>query len=82
MEQHISNTAVQEARCGAPEMFQGYPDVLNLDEMSEILQISTKTGRQLLSSGKIRSFRIGRSYRIPKPYLISFVTGTPFHEVS
>lgn len=73
--------AVQRPRAIGAEMFQGYPDVLNLEEMSELLQISTKTGRQLLSSGKIRSFRIGRSYRIPKPYLISFVTGTPFHEV-
>lgn len=57
------------------EMFQGYPDVLNLEEMSELLQISTKTGRRLLNSGEIRSFRIGRSYRIPKQHLISFIMG-------
>ena len=59
------------------EMFQEYPDVLNLEEMSELLQISTKTGRRLLNNGEIRSFRIGRSYRIPKQHLISFIMGIP-----
>ena len=63
------------------EMFQGYPDVLNLEEMSELLQISTKTGRRLLNSGEIRSFRIGRSFRIPKQHLISFIMGTPSEKV-
>ena len=59
------------------EVFRDYPDVLNLKEMSELLQISTKTGRKLLRSGKIRSFRIGRNYRIPKRNLISFVFDSP-----
>lgn len=63
-------------------MFQGYPDVLNLEEMSELLQISTKTGRRLLNSGEIRSFRIGRSYRIPKQHLISFIMGIPSEKVA
>lgn len=63
------------------EMFQGYPDVLNLEEMSGLLQISTKTGRRLLNSGEIRSFRIGRSYRIPKQHLISFIMGIPSEKV-
>lgn len=63
------------------EMFQGYPDVLNLEEMSELLQISTKTGRRLLNSGEIRSFRIGKSYRIPKQHLISFIMGIPSEKV-
>ena len=59
------------------EVFRGYPDVLNLKEMSELLQISTKTGRRLLNNGEISSFRIGRSYRIPKENLISFIYGSP-----
>ena len=55
--------------------------MLNLEEMSELLQISTKTGRRLLNSGEIRSFRIGRSFRIPKQHLISFIMGTPSEKV-
>lgn len=74
-------TTMQNLRAIGTEMFQGYPDVLNLEEMSELLQISTKTGRRLLNSGEIRSFRIGRSYRIPKQHLISFIMGSPSEKV-
>ena len=49
--------------------------------MSKLLQISTKTGRRLLNSGEIHSFRIGRNYRIPKACLISYVTGIPLERV-
>ena len=53
--------------------FQDYPDVMSLEEMSRLLRVSTKTGRQLLASGAVPSLKIGRSYRIPKPYLISYL---------
>ena len=80
MENQIQQTEYRSSICGA-EIFQGYPDVLNLEEMSELLQISTKTGRRLLNNGEIRSFRIGRSYRVPKQHLISFIMGTPSEKV-
>lgn len=54
-----------------------YPDVLNLEQMSQILGISTKTGGKLLQGGTIKSFRVGRSYRVLKPYLISYMTSAP-----
>lgn len=57
-------------------MFRDYPDVLNVSQMSEILHVSTKTGRRLLREGTVRSVRIGKSYRIPKAYLISYVYPT------
>lgn len=74
-------TTMQNLRAIGTEMFQGYPDVLNLEEMSELLQISTKTGRRLLNSGEIRSFRIVRSFRVPKQHLISFIMGIPSGKV-
>ena len=80
MENQIQRSEHGSAICGV-EMFQGYPDVLNLEEMSELLQISTKTGRRLLNNGEISSFRIGRSYRIPKQHLISFILGIPSEKV-
>ncbi len=80
MENQVQLSENGSALCGAA-MFQGYPDVLNLEEMSELLQISTKTGRRLLNNGEIRSFRIGRSYRIPKQNLISFIMGIPSEKV-
>lgn len=54
-----------------------YPEVLNLEQMSQILGISVKTGSKLLHGGIIKSFRVGRSYRVLKPYLISYMTSTP-----
>ena len=55
------------------DLFKSYPDVLSLSEMSEILHISTKTGGKLLQNGIIKSLKIGKTYRLPKPYLISYL---------
>lgn len=53
-------------------MLQGYPDVLNIEQLCEILKISTKTGYRLLKDGKIQSLKVGRSYRIPKAHLVAY----------
>ena len=50
-----------------------YPDVLNIEQLSEVLGISTKTGYRLLREGTINSIRVGRTYRIPKVYLLSYL---------
>ena len=67
----MDNIVSMDALCSS--MFQDYPDVLDLRQVSEILQISTKTGSRLLRDGTIKSLKIGNSYRIPKPYLISYI---------
>ncbi len=55
-------------------MFRKYPDVVNVTQMCEMLgNISTKTGYELLRTGKIKSFQIGRSYRIPKVYILEYM---------
>lgn len=54
-------------------MLKGYPDVMNINEMCDILGVSTKTGYQLLKSGKIMCLKVGRSYRIPKAHLLSYL---------
>ncbi len=50
-----------------------YPDVLNIEQLSEVLGISTRTGYRLLREGTINSIRVGRTYRIPKVYLLSYL---------
>lgn len=50
-----------------------YPDILTVEDMSKALGISTKTGYKLLKNNKISSMRIGRSYRIAKVHLLSFL---------
>ena len=53
-------------------MSQECPDVINIEQVCEILKISTKTGYRLLKDGKIQSLKVGRSYRIPKAHLVAY----------
>lgn len=53
--------------------FVHYPDVLSIDEASELLGISTKSCYRLLQQNKIRHIRIGRVYKIPKAHLLSYL---------
>ena len=59
-----------------------YPDVLNIDQMCEILSVSTKTGYALLKKGSIQHLKVGRSYRIPKAHLLTYLIGfAPGHTI-
>ena len=50
-----------------------YPDVMDIEQMCRVLHVSTKTGYRILQEGKIRSLKVGRSYRIPKTHLLSYL---------
>lgn len=55
-------------------MFRDYPDVVNVEQMCEMLGgISIKTGYRLLKDGTIKSFAVGRRYRIPKLYILEYL---------
>ena len=46
-------------------LFADYPDVVNVEQMREMLR--------LLRSGEIRSFIVGRRYRIPKLNILEYL---------
>ena len=50
-----------------------FPDILNVDQLCEVLGISTKTGYKLLSNGTIAALKVGRAYRIPKMHVLSYL---------
>lgn len=50
-----------------------YPDILTVEEMSLALGVSTKTGYKLIRENKIECIKVGRSYRIPKAHLLSYM---------
>ncbi|NBI11504.1 DNA-binding protein [Colidextribacter sp. OB.20] len=50
-----------------------YPDILTVEEISQALGISTKTGYRLLRENKIEHLKVGRSYRIPKAHLLAYL---------
>ena len=54
-------------------MLKDYPDVLNIDQMCEILSVSTKTGYKIIKFGSICCLKVGRAYRIPKAHLFSYL---------
>lgn len=54
-------------------MLREYPDILNINQASEVLDISTKTCYKLLQEGKIIGLKVGRAYRIPKIHILSYL---------
>lgn len=57
-------------------MFTDYPDVVNVEQLCEMLGgTSTKSVYRLLKIGAIQSYWIGKRYRIPKVFVIEYLTG-------
>ena len=55
-------------------LFTEYPDVVNVKQMCEMLGgICDKTAYRLLKSGEIKSFIVGRHYRIPKLNILEYL---------
>lgn len=57
----------------------GYPDILTVHDMQNILKIGRNTAYHLIDSGHIRHVRIGRSIRIPKTCLIDFLSSADYN---
>lgn len=54
-------------------MLRKYPDVLNINQVCEILGISLKTAYGLIQENRIECLKVGRAYRIPKPFLLNYL---------
>ena len=55
-------------------LFTEYPDVVNVEQMCEMPGgICDKTAYRLLKSGEIKSFIVGRHYRIPKLNILEYL---------
>ena len=56
-------------------MFPEYPDVVNVEQLSEMLGgVSIKTVYLLLKSVKIKSLYFGKRYKIPKLFVVEYLT--------
>lgn len=53
---------------------QKYPDVLTVKQAQTALGIGRISVYNLIESGQLQAFRIGRAYKIPKKSLIIFLT--------
>ena len=54
-------------------MLKPFPDILNVIQLSQILNVSVKTTYKILQENKIDSIRIGRAYKIPKVNVIQYL---------
>lgn len=54
--------------------FADYPDVVNIKQLCEMLGgVGPKAAYYLLHEGKIKYFKIGKAFRIPKKSIIRFL---------
>ena len=56
------------------EMFNKYPDVLEVEEVQEMLRLGRNAIYKLLKQGDIKSLRVGKKYIIPKTSVINFLS--------
>ena len=54
-------------------MFEDYPDILTVEEACEALRVGYNAMYELLNSGKVKAYRNGRVWRIPKTSLVEYV---------
>ncbi|MDE7071600.1 MAG: helix-turn-helix domain-containing protein [Clostridia bacterium] len=56
------------------ELFKDYPDIVSVEQVSEMLRIGQVLAYRLVRSGEIKSRKVGRRYIITKQNIIDFVT--------
>lgn len=54
-------------------ILKDYPDLMDINQMSKALGVSTKTGYKLIHEGKITAMKVGRTFRIPKLHLLTYL---------
>ena len=56
-------------------LFKEYPDVVDVRQLCQMLGgIGVKTAYKLLNSGEIKSLNIGKGYKIPKIFVLEYLT--------
>ena len=54
-------------------MFEQYPDILTVEEVCEALRMGYNTVYELLNAGKLRAYKNGRVWRIPRDALKEYI---------
>ena len=54
-------------------MFKGYPDVVSVEQLMEMLDIGKVLAYRLIKSRKIKAAKIGRAYKIAKQNVAEYV---------
>jgi excisionase family DNA binding protein len=54
-------------------LFKEYPDVLSIEQMAEMIGVSTKTAYKVVNDGKVDCIKVGRAYKIPKVNVMKYL---------
>ena len=54
-------------------MFEQYPDILTVEEACEALRMGYNAVYELLNEGKLKAYKNGRVWRIPKESLAKYI---------
>lgn len=54
-------------------MFKEYPDILTVEETAEALRVGYNALYELLNEGKVKAYKNGRVWRIPKDSIKEYI---------
>ena len=54
-------------------MFKNYPDIISVEQLAEMLNISKSSAYALLQSNQIHHVKVGKKYIIPKTAVLAFI---------
>lgn len=54
-------------------MFEQYPDILTVEEVCEALRMGYNAVYELLNEGKLKAYKNGRVWRIPRDALKEYI---------
>lgn len=54
-------------------MLEDYPDILTVEEACEALRVGYNAIYELLNSGKLKAYKNGRIWRVPKVAIRSYI---------
>ena len=55
------------------DLFQNYPELLDVSDVADILHCSPKTAAKLCREGKIKAIKIGKGWTVPQTCLKDFI---------
>ena len=55
-------------------MLERYDDIMSVEDLCELLRVGRNRVYELLQSGELKGFRLGRVWKIPKSSVETFLT--------
>ena len=60
-------------------MFANFPDIMSINDIQNALAVGRSTAYRLISGGEIKHWKIGKTIKVPKPFLIDFVVNSCYN---